>query len=76
MKRFALIPGLREVIKANIANGHFLPILARHDIYLEVYKSNGPRFAEMFKATWKRLPLGRGAACSPTGRRDCHTASS
>jgi hypothetical protein len=32
-------------------------LLPRHRVYLEVSAGDGPRFAKLFRTTWKRLPL-------------------
>ena len=53
-------PGLEDRIRAGLLEGYVLPILPRHRVYVfDLSLSNGgERFAENFKRTWKRLPLG------------------
>ena len=57
MNWLSLIPGARQIIRSEIRGGRLLPLLPRHGIYLTVLDGDGPRFARMFRATWKRLPL-------------------
>jgi hypothetical protein len=45
------------MIRTAIASGHFVPLLTRHSIYLQVDASDGRRFARVFQATWRRIPL-------------------
>lgn len=42
-----------------------IPLLPRHGVNLEVMAGNGQKFADAFKATWKRLPLSWRRAVVP-----------
>jgi hypothetical protein len=47
----------KEILRPAIKSGGVIPLRPRHAIYLTVVSGNGPRFADAFHATWKRLPL-------------------
>jgi hypothetical protein len=46
------------MIRIKVASGCFVPLLTRHSIYLRVGAGDGRRFARVFQATWRRIPLG------------------
>jgi hypothetical protein len=46
-----------EMIRKGIRAGRVIRLLPRHDVYLNVWAGNGQRFAEVFRAAWKRIPI-------------------
>jgi hypothetical protein len=43
--------------KTAVKKGHALPLLPRHDVYLNILGGDGQRFARAFQEAWRRLPL-------------------
>ena len=47
-------------LKRGIKDGHVVRLLPRHDVFLTAYgssRAHAPRFADLFRQTWARLPL-------------------
>jgi hypothetical protein len=51
------IPGLRERLAASTRAGRCATILGRHQVYVWAFDGDGRRFADVFRRTWRRLPL-------------------
>src|SRR3954451_999927 len=47
-----------EQIRRGRSLGLLLPVLPRHRVFLFAPADGGRRFADLFRRTWRRLPLG------------------
>ena len=47
---------LRNDIRTEVRAGRMIRLWRRRHAFITVYSGNGPRFAELFRQTWKRMP--------------------
>jgi hypothetical protein len=58
MDHKSILASRRKLYRSMSARGVVVRLLPRHPVYLFTFEGGGARFAELFRGTWARLPLG------------------